>query len=81
MPFETDGTVSNAMLRLDANSKPHVLLSTMKHVYYATCDGDCSDPKAWTQNVILEPDGDQDVSGRAFGLSRASSSWGCSRTR
>ncbi len=71
VPFETDGTVHNAMIALDGGGKPHVLLSTMKHVYYATCDGDCSGPKAWTQNVILDLDGDQDVSGRAFALDPA----------
>lgn len=68
VPFETEGTVHNAMIALDGSGKPRVLLSTMKHVYYATCDGDCSDPGAWTQNVILELDGDQDVSGKAFAL-------------
>ena len=68
VPFETDGTVHNATIALDGSGKPVVLLSTMQHVYYATCDGDCSDPDAWTQNVILDLDGDQSVSGRAFAL-------------
>ncbi len=68
VPFETDGTVHNAMIALDASGKPRVLLSTMTHVYYATCDGDCSEPSSWTQNVILDLDGDQEVSGKAFAL-------------
>ncbi len=68
VPFETEGTVYNAMISLDAKGRPRVLLSTMKHVYYATCDGDCSDPASWTKNVILELDGDQEVSGKAFAL-------------
>ena len=68
VPFETEGTVHNAMIALDAHGKPRVLLQTMTHVYYATCDGDCSDAGAWTNSVILDLDGDQDVSGKAFAL-------------
>ena len=68
VPFETDGTVHNAMMALDGNGKPRVLLSTMQHVYYASCDADCTDPNAWTTNVILELNGSQEVSGKAFAL-------------
>jgi hypothetical protein len=68
VPFETDGTVHNAMLALDADGKPRILLQTMSHVYYATCDGGCADPSAWTTNEILQLDGDQEVSGKAFAL-------------
>lgn len=68
VPFETDGTVHNAMIALDATGKPRVLLQTASRVYYATCDGDCTDPGAWATNVILELDGNHEVSGKAFAL-------------
>ncbi|HSO33889.1 MAG TPA: hypothetical protein VLT33_15255 [Labilithrix sp.] len=72
VPFETDGTVHNAMLALDDSGKPRVLLSTMKHVYYATCDAaDCSTPAGWTATMILDHGADErDVSGKAFALDR-----------
>jgi hypothetical protein len=71
VPFDTDGTVHNAMIALDANGKPRVLLSTMTHVYYATCEGDCTDPKAWTTTMILDHvDTEREVSGKAFALDR-----------
>ncbi|MDF2697137.1 MAG: hypothetical protein K0S65_5520, partial [Labilithrix sp.] len=68
VPFETDGTVHNAMIALDSSGMPQVLLQTAQHVYYATCNGDCSDPGAWSTNMILELDGDHEVSGKAFAL-------------
>jgi len=68
VPFETDGTVHNAMIALDASGHPRVLLSTARHVYYATCDGDCTDASAWTRSEILELDGEQEVTGKAFAL-------------
>ncbi len=64
----TEGTVHNAMIALDANGKPQLLLSTMMRVYYATCDGDCTDPNAWTSTVILEHGGEREVTGEAFAL-------------
>jgi hypothetical protein len=64
----TDGTVANAMLALDADGRPQVLLSTFAHVDYATCDGDCTTPEAWTISEILVHDGDHEVSGEAFAL-------------
>ena len=65
----TDGaTVHNAMIALDGNGKPQLLLSTMMRVYYATCDGDCTDPSAWTSTVILEHGGKREVTGEAFTL-------------
>lgn len=63
----TDGTVHNAMIALDAG-KPQLLLSSAQRVYYATCDGDCTDPSAWTSTVILEHGGDREVTGEAFAL-------------
>jgi hypothetical protein len=68
VPFETDGTVHNAMIALDAGGKPQVLLQTMQHVYYATCTGDCTVPSSWKTSLILELDGDHAVSGKAFAL-------------
>jgi hypothetical protein len=68
VPFETEGTVHNAMIALDTNGEPRVLLQTASHVYYATCDGDCAVPSAWSTNVILDLDGDHEVSGKAFAL-------------
>lgn len=66
--FDTDGTVDDAMLALDANGRPHVLLSTFSSVYYATCAGDCADPSSWTTTRIVKHDGKRDVSGEAFAL-------------
>lgn len=68
VPFDTDGTVGNAMLALDGNGKPRVLLSTMQYVYYAACEGDCADPGAWTTTKIIDHGGDREVSGQAFAL-------------
>jgi hypothetical protein len=68
VPFETDGTVHDAMIALDPSGKPRVLLQTMQHVYYATCDEGCTEASAWTTNVILDLDGDHEVSGKAFAL-------------
>ncbi len=68
VPFQTDGTVHNAMIALDADGRPRILLSTMSHVYYATCEGDCTDPAAWTTSMILDHQGDREVTGKAFAL-------------
>ena len=66
--FETDGTVYNAMLALTKSGKPRVLLSGYNKIYYASCDGDCTQEAAWTQSVIFEHTGDREVSGEAFAL-------------
>lgn len=68
VPFETDGTVHDAMLALDAKGNPRVLLSTMQYVYYATCDADCTEAQSWTTTRILEHGGEKEVSGKAFAL-------------
>ncbi|MBX3187592.1 MAG: hypothetical protein KF819_11280 [Labilithrix sp.] len=68
--FPTVGTVHDAMIALDAQGKPSVLLSTGQRVYYASCDGDCTDQGAWTSSVILEHGGDREVTGKAFALDR-----------
>lgn len=64
----TDGTTANAMLALDAEGHPQVLLSTFATVDYATCDGDCTDASSWTVSTILKHDGDREVTGEAFAL-------------
>lgn len=64
----TQGTVDSAMLALDSGGKPHVLLSTYQRVYYAACTGDCRQEHAWTVSVVLEYNGDYEVSGEAFAL-------------
>ncbi len=66
--FETEGTVHNSMLALDAEGRPHVLLSTAQKVYYAEADGDFADPSAWTQSMILDHGGDREVTGEALAL-------------
>jgi len=64
----TDGTVSNAMLALDATGRPSVLLSTFQYVYYASCVGDCNVASSWTTTKILDHAGDREVTGEAFAL-------------
>jgi hypothetical protein len=68
--FATDGTVHDAMLALDTDGRPHVLLATGSDVYYATCDGDCSEETAWTTSMILSHAGEREVTGDAFALDR-----------
>ena len=68
VPFETEGTVHNAMLALDTNGNPRVLLSTAEDVYYATCDASCAEAKSWTTTRILHHGGEREVTGKAFAL-------------
>jgi hypothetical protein len=68
--FDTDGTIANAMLALDENDRPHVLLSAFQKVYYGSCHGDCTVESDWTLRVILEheSDAEREISGEAFAL-------------
>ena len=66
--FDTDSTVANAMLALDGDGRPRVLLSTFNKVYFASCDDGCSDPAAWSQTELLDHRGDREVTGEAFAL-------------
>lgn len=66
--FETEGTATNAMLALNAQGKPRVLLSAHEKVYYASCDNGCTNTSAWTVTAILDHDGKKEVSGPAFAL-------------
>lgn len=68
--LETDGTVTNAMLALDTQDRPRVLLSAASKIYYATCDASCGDQASWTVSMILDHGGDREVSGKAFALDR-----------
>lgn len=64
----TDGTVANAMLALDANGRPRVLLSAFQKVYYASCESGCTSVNAWRIDEILDHGGDREVSGEALAL-------------
>ena len=66
--FDTEGTVANAMLALDAEGKPQVLFSTYQRVYYGSCSGDCTTPEGWTVKPILEHNAEKEVTGEAFAL-------------
>lgn len=65
----TVGTVANVMLALSSQGRPHVLMSTLQRVYYASCTGDCTQQTSWTITAILEHQGQREVSGEAFALS------------
>ncbi|NOU27286.1 MAG: hypothetical protein HOO96_05195 [Polyangiaceae bacterium] len=66
--LRTEGTVANAMLALDAEGRPRVLLSTFAHVYYASCDEGCDSEGGWTTTDIIKHDNDREVTGEAFTL-------------
>jgi hypothetical protein len=64
----TDGTVGSAMLALTADGKPRVLLPTYLRVYYAECDGQCTEQANWKTSVIVEHASEQDVTGDALAI-------------
>ena len=64
----TDGTVANAMIALDASGHPQLLLSAFANVYYATCDGDCTERASWTVSDIMKHDNKREITGEAFAL-------------
>jgi hypothetical protein len=66
--FPTDGTVANAMLALDGEGRPRVLLSTFTQVHLATCDDGCGDEASWSQAMIVDHQGHREVTGEAFAL-------------
>lgn len=69
--FPTDelGSVHTALLALDANDVPHILLSTARSVVYGACEGPhCADSAYWQLAVIYEHDGDWELTGDAFAL-------------
>lgn len=69
--FETDGTVTNAMIALDSAGHPRVLLNGFHKVYYGMCDANCGDSGSWTINPILDHNGDLEISGEALALDPA----------
>lgn len=66
--LETDATVANAMLALDSEGQPRVLLSTFDAVYYAVPGADFSAASSWSVAKILQHDNDKEVTGEAFAL-------------
>jgi hypothetical protein len=66
--LDTDGTVANAMLALDAHGKPRVLLSAYSNVTYASCDAECTTPGGWTASVIVDHASEREVTGEALAL-------------
>lgn len=66
--LETQGSVSNAMIVLDREGHPRVLLSTMTKVYWASSDGDPSKPEGWTTVELFDHNGDREVTGEALAL-------------
>jgi hypothetical protein len=67
--FETDGTVYNAMLKLTADGKPRVLLSSYYHNYFAECDAGCSVRENWRVGEIQQlSDSDLSITGEALAL-------------
>lgn len=66
--LDTDATVANAMLALDSQGQPRVLLSTFNAVYYAVPNGDFTNPASWSVAKILDHQGDNEVTGQAFAL-------------
>lgn len=64
----TDGTVGNAMLALDAQGRPRVLLSTFQYVYWASCDQDCTNSESWEIAQLMDHEGDREVTGEALAL-------------
>jgi hypothetical protein len=66
--FDTEGTVANAMLALDKEGHPRVLLSSYSKIYWASCDADCGEQASWSVSMILDHNGDREVSGEALAL-------------
>ncbi|HVJ91193.1 MAG TPA: hypothetical protein VM580_15425 [Labilithrix sp.] len=66
--FETDGTVANAMLALDKQGRPRVLLSSYSKIYWASCDADCGEQASWSVSMILDHNAEREVSGEALAL-------------
>lgn len=52
--LETEGTVTNAMLALDPQGHPRILLSAYRNVYYAQCDADCGNQASWSIAPIID---------------------------
>ena len=68
VPFKTEGTVHNAMIALTATGQPRVLLATGQKLYWASCDAGCTQPTGWRTTMILDHQGDREVTGEALAL-------------
>ncbi len=68
--LQPDEQVDHAMIAIGPENKPHVLLSTSRTVYYATCSGDCTQQEGWAVNAILALPDHQILTGEAFALTR-----------
>jgi hypothetical protein len=68
VPLETSTNTASAMLALDGEGRPHVLLADYERVEYASCRGDCTQAASWTVTPILDHHGDREVDGEAFAL-------------
>ena len=68
VPLETDGTVLHASLAVTSDGRPRILMSTALDLYYAECDGDCTDVASWDNAAILFHDGDRSISDGALAL-------------
>lgn len=66
--LETQGSVTNAALAIDDAGRPRALLATFTSVYYASCDGACTDAASWTTTKIIEHGSDYEVTGEALAL-------------
>lgn len=66
--FETDGTVANAMLALDREGRPRLLLSSYTKLYWASCDANCGERTSWSTSVVLDHEAKREVSGEALAL-------------
>ena len=66
--FATEGSVANTMLALDGQGRPRVLLSAAQKLYYASCDRDCGQESNWRTTMILDHQGDREVTGEALAL-------------
>lgn len=66
--FETELSVSNALVGITADGKPRVLLSAWDQIYYAQCDEDCTKKTSWDIGSILKHDNVLEITGEAFAL-------------
>lgn len=69
--FDTEGTVLNAMLALDGEGRPRIALAVNQKVYFGSCDEDCGNQDNWQLAMILDHQGDREVTGEALALDPA----------
>ena len=64
----THDTVTGAMITLTAEGHPRVLLADSQQVYYASCDTGCGTSAGWKVSVVVQHDGEKEVTGAGFAL-------------